>query len=388
MKVANHIRAFEQLLGNYDGKMPLSRFLVNYFKQNKQMGSSDRKWASRYIYCFFRLGNALKQEEKITRLAVADFMCHCSPSLVLSACLPELEPYVTLSVDEKLDKIKSLFSSFKLDDIFPFTNELSKGIDKNAFLKSFFAQPDLFISVNNTDIQTVINQLNEAKIIYKKIDDTTLALPNGTKLEQVINQAKLYQVQDWSSQKTGNFFKPNKHDYWWDCCAASGGKSILLHQLVSDIELLVSDVRETSLHNLQKRFQSAGIKKYQKKVLDLTQNNESILHHYKFDGILADLPCSGSGTWGRTPEMLHYFKSCKISNYAKLQKTITANAIKYLKPGKPLIYITCSVFKAENEDAVTFLIENFDLELEAMQLINGYLDKADSMFAARLIKKN
>lgn len=387
MKVANHIRTFEQLLDNYDGKMPLSRFLVNYFKQNKQMGSSDRKWASRYIYCFFRLGNALKQEEKITRLAVADFMCHCSPSLVLSACLPKLEPYVTLSVDEKLDKIKSLFSSFKLDDIFPFTNELSKGIDKNAFLKSFFVQPDLFIRVNNTDIQTVINQLNEAKIIYQKIDDTTLALPNGTKLEQVINQAKLYQVQDWSSQKTGSFFKPNKRDYWWDCCAASGGKSILLHQLVSDIELLASDVRETSLHNLQKRFQLAGIKKYQKKVLDLTQNNQSILHRYKFDGILADAPCSGSGAWGRTPEMLHYFESHKISNYAKLQKTITANAIKYLKPGKPLIYITCSVFKAENEDIVTFLIENFDLELEVMQLINGYLDKADSMFAARLIKK-
>jgi 16S rRNA (cytosine967-C5)-methyltransferase len=108
--------------------------------------------------------------------------------------------------------------------------------------------------------------------------------------------------------------------------------------------------------------------------------------NYEFDGILLDAPCSGSGTWGRTPEMLYYFEKYKIENYVKLQKAIGAQVIKYLKPGKPLIYMTCSVFKAENEDVVNYLTENFDLKLEKMELIKGYESKADSMFVARLTK--
>jgi 16S rRNA (cytosine967-C5)-methyltransferase len=71
----------------------------------------------------------------------------------------------------------------------------------------------------------------------------------------------------------------------------------------------------------------------------------------------------------------------------KLQKGIAANIIKYLKKDKPLIYMTCSVFKAENEAVVKYLTDKFDLKLERMELIRGYNNKADSMFVARLIKQ-
>ncbi len=128
------------------------------------------------------------------------------------------------------------------------------------------------------------------------------------------------------------------------------------------------------------------MKKYQKKVLDLLQNNDQDLHHYEFDGIILDAPCSGSGTWGRTPEMLYYFDSHKVSYFSKLQKAIASNVVRYLKEGKPLIYITCSVFKAENEEVVEWLEKEFSLEIEVMKMIYGYNDKADTMFAARLVK--
>ena len=58
---------------------------------------------------------------------------------------------------------------------------------------------------------------------------------------------------------------PNKWDQWWDACAASGGKSLLLHELEPDIKLVVSDIRESILANLDERFQQAGLRKYQKK---------------------------------------------------------------------------------------------------------------------------
>ena len=153
------------------------------------------------------------------------------------------------------------------------------------------------------------------------------------------------------------------------------------------IELLVSDLRESVLLNLDERFRLAGIRKYHKKELDLLRNNDQILHHYQFDGIILDAPCTGSGTWGRTPEMLTFFEERKINQFATIQKAIATNVIKYLKPGKPLVYITCSAFAAENEDVVNHLLETLPLTLEKMELIKGYQNNADTMFVARLIKR-
>ncbi|MEE1945446.1 RsmB/NOP family class I SAM-dependent RNA methyltransferase [Pedobacter sp. KR3-3] len=387
MKVEHQIRAFEQLLGSYDGVLPLHRYLFAYFKQNKQMGSSDRRWATRYLYSYFRLGKALGKLKTMERLAIADFLCNETPSLMVASQLPELEASFALPVADKIAIIQKKYPAFKLTDVFTFKPELSAGIDAAAFYTSFFVQPDLFIRVKETHIQAIINQLTAQGVTPQEVGPATLALPNGTKLEQLISDERLYQVQDFSSQLTGNYFEPQAGDYWWDCCAASGGKSLLLHSLEPQIELLVSDVRATSLGNLQERFQLAGIKQYHQKVIDLLQNNDQVLHHYEFDGILVDAPCSGSGTWGRTPEMLCFFENYKVENYNKLQKAIAGSVVKYLKKGKPLIYMTCSVFKAENEDMVDYLTKNFDLKFEKMELIKGYAHKADSMFVARLIKQ-
>ena len=140
-----------------------------------------------------------------------------------------------------------------------------------------------------------------------------------------------FEVQDFSSQQTAQFFKPQKWENWWDACAASGGKSLLLHELEPTVKLVVSDIRESILSNLDERFQQAGLLKYQKKLLDLTQNNDLILHDYAFDGIILDAPCSGSGTWGRTPEMISQFDEHKIEFFQRLQQSIARNVVKYLK---------------------------------------------------------
>lgn len=387
MRVEHQITAFERVFEGYDGAMPLHRYLFAYFKQNKQMGSSDRRWATRYVYSYFRLGKTLDKIAVLERLAIADFLCNNTSSLIVEKFLPELVSEISADLGIKLKLVEEKYPLFNTKEVFSFKAQLSEGIDEKAFHKSFFIQPDLFIRVRGTHIQAVINQLQAGNIPYLEIGDETIALPNGTKLEQVISDPRLYQIQDLSSQHTGTYFEPNKYDYWWDACAASGGKSLLLQSLEPNVNLLVSDLRESSLLNLQERFQLAGIKKYQLKAMDLLQNNDQILHDYAFDGILVDAPCSGSGTWGRTPEMLCFFEQHKVENYAKLQKAIASNVVKYLKPGKPLIYMTCSVFKAENEDVVNFLLENFDLKLEKMELIKGYDKKADSMFVARLIKQ-
>ena len=384
MKAVNQLKTFQRILDEYPAETPLSKFLPGFYRQNKQMGSTDRRIAGRLMYNYFRLGRAIPDAPADERLFVAEFLCNTQLNSFLQHFKPDWAACIGFSIDEKIGIIKTVFPDFKLDDVFPWPDRLSPGINKDAFLKSFFVQPDLFIRVNRGFEQNVRVGLAAAGVVYKDEGNNCLSLPNGTKLETLLPSQHWFEVQDYSSQQTAQFFKPNKWEGWWDACAASGGKSLLLHDLEPTVKLVVSDIRESILSNLDERFQQAGITKYQKKLLDLTQNNDLLLHDYTFDGIILDAPCSGSGTWGRTPEMISQFETHSIEFFQRLQQSIIRNVVKYLKPGKPLIYITCSAFKAENEDAVNFMVKELGLKVEQQVTLKGYGHKADTMFAARL----
>ncbi|WP_214069894.1 RsmB/NOP family class I SAM-dependent RNA methyltransferase [Mucilaginibacter sp. dw_454] len=387
MKAINQLKTFQRILGEYPAETPLGKFLPGFYRQNKQMGSSDRRVANRLMYNYFRLGKALFNTPTDERLLVAEFLCNTQVNSFLQHFKPDWAACVAFTIEEKIDLIQKTYPDFKLEDVFPWTDRISPDIDKQAFLKSFFVQPDLFIHVHNGYDHLVKAELTKAQITFKDEGNGCFSLPNGTRLETIFPTQHWFEVQDYSSQKTANYFKPQKWDAWWDACAASGGKSLLLHEEEPDIKLVVSDIRESILANLDERFRSAGLKKYQRKQLDLTQNVDQELHDYAFDGIILDAPCSGSGTWGRTPEMISQFEAPTIDFFQRLQKTIAANVIKFLKPGKPLIYITCSVFKAENEEVVNYLVKECGLTLESVEVLKGYGRKADSMFVARLSPK-
>src|ERR1700742_5219160 len=386
MKAINQLKTFLRILDEYPAETPLSKFLPGFYRQNKQMGSTDRKVASRLIYNYFRLGKALFNTPTEDRLIVAEFLCNNQINSFLQHFKPEWALCIGFDIDEKIKLVKTAYPDFKLTDVFPWSAELSDGIDKDAFLKSFFIQPDLFIRVRKGFEQHVKALLTKESIVFKDEGNGCLALPNGTRLETIFPQQNWFEVQDFSSQQTAQYFKPQKWEAWWDACAASGGKSLLLHELQPDLKLVVSDIRESILANLDERFQQAGLIKYQKKIIDLTQNVDPELHNYAFDGIILNAPCSGSGTWGRTPEMISQFQPQKIEFFQRLQQTISANVVKYLKPGKPLIYITCSAFKLENEAAVDFVVKELHMKIEEQTVLRGYENKADTMFICRLIK--
>lgn len=386
MKALNQLKTFQRILAEYPADVPLSKFLPGFFRQNKQMGSTDRKVASRLIYNYYRLGRALANQPDEDRLMVAEFLCNNQLNSFIQHFKPDWAACIGFSLDEKLNIVKTTYPDFKLEDVYPWTDKLSVGIDKQAFLKSFFIQPDLFIRVRKGFEQQVKTELKNAEVAFKDEGNGCLALPNGTRLENIFPKQHLFEVQDRSSQQTAQFFQPEKWGHWWDACAASGGKSLLLYELEPTVKLVVSDIRETILANLDERFEQAGIRKYQKKLVDLTGNVDPEMHDYEFDGIILDAPCSGSGTWGRTPEMISQFETYRMEFFQKLQKSITPNVTKYLKEGKPLIYITCSAFKTENEEVVDFLVKNLNLTLEKQEVIQGYGHKADTMFAARLIQ--
>jgi 16S rRNA (cytosine967-C5)-methyltransferase len=389
MRAEQQLRTFMRVLEKFPADKPLAKFLPEFFKRNKQMGSNDRRSASRLLYNYFRLGRAVADKSVEQRLFLAEFLCTSVDNPFLHHFRPDLNEKIYLSPDEKIS-YACLNEGLAMDEVFPFTEHLSEGIDKGAFLRSFFVQPDLFIRIHPKAVSWVLKTLEESNVDFSLIAGNTVAMPNGTNLNSLFPDnsfpVKPYEVQDLSSQKTAVYFKPNRYEHWWDACAASGGKSLLLFSEQPDIKLLVSDIRESVLDNLDERFIAAGLRTYQKKLIDLTKNADPEIHHYEFDGIILDAPCTGSGTWGRTPEMISQFEEYKIRGFQNLQMTIAANVIRYLKQGKPLIYITCSVFREENEEIISWLQKDHGMQLESYELIKGYGNKADTMFVARLIK--
>ncbi|MGZ5286303.1 MAG: Fmu (Sun) domain-containing protein, partial [Flavisolibacter sp.] len=260
-------------------------------------------------------------------------------------------------------------------------------IPQPLFQYSLLEQPDLFIRIRPGKKALVLKKLQAASIAYQEEGEFCLRLLSQTKMEDVLLIDEEVVVQDLNSQKTldGLHLPVTKGLTAWDCCAASGGKSILLHDLFPGVQITVSDVRETIIANLRKRFSRAGIQAYQSFVADLSSGGQ--VSKRKFDIVICDAPCSGSGTWARTPEQLLFFGEEQINQYTSLQKTIALQAAKYVKEGGWFIYITCSVFTAENESMVQMILEHTGLSLTEASYLPGYKKKADSLFTA-FFRKN
>jgi 16S rRNA (cytosine967-C5)-methyltransferase len=381
----SYFKTSVKLIEEFGGSIPLQHFLKKHFAANKKFGSKDRKCITDLCYTYFRLGHALKNLPVEEKILTAIFLCNDLPNGFIEHFKPEWNKSISLSPEEKLSVIDHQFS---ITDIFPWKEELSEGIDHEKFCRSFLVQPDLFLRIRPGNENSVISKLSAHNISYRQIDATCIALNNSTKIDQLLNVNKEVVVQDRNSQQVAKFFQPQTTNTKlqtlnaWDCCAGSGGKSIMLFDLNKNINLTVSDIRESILANLKKRFDEAGIKKYQSFITDLTTvNGQRTTANY--DLIIADVPCTGSGTWSRTPEALYFFKEKEIERFSELQKKILTNIIPCLKKGGSLVYITCSVFKKENEEAAEFIRSNFNLKMEQMEILKGYNKKADTMFAAR-----
>jgi 16S rRNA (cytosine967-C5)-methyltransferase len=386
---AQYLKTAAAFVEGYDGSVPLQHYLKAKFSAERKYGSKDRKNITHLCYSYFRLGHFLKNINTEDRIRVALFLT--SADEWKGIFNEELLALWDRDLEERIAIVEQRFPGNKVADIFPWQEELSDGIDKQRFTLSHLNQPYLFIRIRPGKEITVKNKLTNASILFTQVSPNCISLPNSSKLEDILELNKEYVVQDLNSQRVGEFLKiesvKSKGENEvvctkvWDCCAASGGKAIMAYDLIPNIQLTVSDVRPTIIHNLKNRFEEANISNYYSFVADLLQHQDSI-PNAPFNLIVCDAPCSGSGTWGRTPEQLYFFSTADIKRYSSLQKKITSNVIPFIKPAGYLLYITCSVFKKENEEVVEFIKEQFHLQLIKMELLKGYDKKADTMFAA------
>ncbi len=374
-----------KLIHSYKPGTPLPFHLKQFFQSEKKYGSKDRKMISSLCYHYFRCFHLYKDESfSEVHLLNSVFLCEKKDNDFLKALSPELNERVTSSIEEKLE-----YLGFEIINLYGYKNDLSDLIDEALFYKSFLTQPALFLRIRPGRKEKVIGSLNNAQIAYEVMGEMTVRLSNGENVEELLRLNRDAVVQDFSSQHVFDFLvesnlirQIDKAISVWDTCAASGGKSILLYDLFcGNIKLTVSDIRKNILSNLVTRLQQSGVNYYKKTALDLTKSSGFDIGE-KFDVVVCDVPCSGSGTWSRTPEQHFSFSNQQIATFVEKQQSIVSNVLPHVEKNGLFIYITCSVFKSENESMVDYIIRTFNFELLNMNYIKGYENQADTMFVA------
>jgi 16S rRNA (cytosine967-C5)-methyltransferase len=381
MHLHSYLHSAQTILALYDGAVPFSSWLQQYYREHKKFGSKDRRHIAHLCYCYFRIGNLCNDKSMEERLATGLFLCSHEPNPLLDALNKEWNSRAAAGIHAKLKKLDTHAS---VSHIFPWNEELSPEIDGLSFNQSMLVQPDVYLRLRPGKEEMVKKALHQAGIPFRPVSDWCIAIANSAKADAIVQLDRDAVVQDLNSQNVLSLLEDQhgllKKFAAWDCCAASGGKSLLLVDRFPHAQITVSDVRESILHNLRKRFERAGIRNYRFFIGDASKAGPP--RGGRFDLVLCDAPCSGSGTWSRTPEQLRYFKEAKIDMYAQLQKSLLRNVHHYLKPGGLLLYSTCSVFTKENEAVVNEAAEWPGLRFLKSAYFKGYHQKADTLFAA------
>ena len=381
MSIAHsHLKTAEALILSYPKGKPLVHHLKAFFATQKKYGSRDRKEISHFCYAYFRCASIFPQSMPIhEKIIYAIFFTQNTPSITLGVLNPELNEICSIAVDAKKEKLNLNSSHF-----FAFETMLSPSININQISNALLVQPSLFLRIRPGFHAQVKNKLTQHGL-SPVFEDDVIRLDNGTHLENVLELDKEVVVQDANAQKVFDLLLKQKLSAElkvWDVCAASGGKSILLFDKFSGlVKLAVTDIRNGILSNLKTRLQKSKIPIQKLLVADLTKSS-GLPESERFDIIIADVPCTGSGTWGRTPEQHFSFESNSISSFQQTQRKIVENSIPHLNHGGFLVYATCSVFSAENEDQTAYFQQHFGLELIGENYYDGSVMEADTLFSA------
>lgn len=167
-----------------------------------------------------------------------------------------------------------------------------------------------------------------------------------------------FEVQDQGSQIAALLVDARPGHVVLDLCAGAGGKTLALAAAMKgEGRIIAHDSDKTRLRPIFERLQRAGAKNVE--VLAASDAEALAGMAGRFDRVVIDAPCTGSGTWRRRPDAKWRLKPRNLEQRQKEQHEILAQAAQLVKPGGRLVYVTCSLLPAENtEQIATFLAAN------------------------------
>lgn len=169
------------------------------------------------------------------------------------------------------------------------------------------------------------------------------------------------QVQDLSSSLAGDAAGVKEGDYVIDVCGAPGGKSLHIAELLHGTGMVeVRDLTEKKIALVEDNIWRSGFSNIEARVQDATEFEPA--SEEKADLLIADLPCSGLGIIGRKPDIRYNVTEEQTRELAKLQREILSVVWRYVKSGGTMVFSTCTVDPAENEENVRWILSQLPFE--------------------------
>ncbi len=361
-------------------EIPADRVVSNYFRFRKYIGSKDRGEIAESVYSIIR------------NQALLEYLCE-SFRLKKSSRTVLLCYYANLK-DTKIDDIYERFSGEKYSPetlskqeieavkeclkssnavrskaphhvkfsypewILSFAENKDEKLEIEKQMQAMQLQAPMDLRVNTLliDRDSAINLLESEGIHCEKTPISSVGIRITKRSPIFATDAYkngLVEVQDEGSQIAGLLIGAQKHHKVIDFCAGAGGKSLILSNMMEGKGKILSfDVIPSRLEELRRRATRAKADNITIKSIE-SESDKHLKRYYEFaDIVVADVPCSGSGTWRRNPDMKWKLTSSDIERYNKLQFSILSNAAKLVKPEGYIVYITCSIFRAENQSII------------------------------------
>lgn len=195
-------------------------------------------------------------------------------------------------------------------------------------------------------------------------------------------------IQDPATRHSVELLAPQPGERILDACAAPGGKAFLIAAALGSAEgLTCTDSNEKRLPRLVENLQRLHAGTAAVSAHDWTQPAPDAWKEC-FDGILLDVPCSNTGVIRRRVDVRWRLQAPDIERITHTQRKILENAVPCVKPGGRIVYSTCSIERAENQDLVAaFLADHPEFELVDSREALPFRDGTDGAFAARLERK-
>lgn len=266
--------------------------------------------------------------------------------------------------------------------------------DAEGILKKSLGAPETVLRVNTlkTDIDSLISGLKQEGFDAEKspLIDNAIVLQGGAVMQSNAYKKGLFHVQDTASQICIATLDPKPGEIVFDMCSSPGGKAFTIAERMENHgKIYAFDLYEHRVKLINDGAERLGIEIINGNVWDSSKFSESLP---TADRVLCDVPCSGLGVIRRKPE-IRYKDLGFVDKLCDLQYNIINVAALYVKSGGTLVYSTCSLNKAENQNVCDrFLSDNPNFKKVALSDDDGYMtlmphkNNTDGFFIAKFIK--
>lgn len=350
MTPAARIQAAIELLDTIIGAArakgaPADRIIADYFRARRYAGSKDRRAVRDLVYQAIRLCGPVPESGRAAMLAVAGQDAAVAGLFDGSPHGPaprfDGEPTASTGLAPKW-----LAAALRASDL------------GGREIAALLGRAPLDIRVNALKAERAGLALPEPGEPLPSAQGLRFA--SGTPVEQWEAYAEgLIEVQDLGSQLIVEALPIAQGDTIVDLCAGGGGKTLALAaRLGNAASLVAADTDKRRLGNLAPRAARAGAAVDHTVLLDPGREMRSLhLWANKADHVLVDAPCSGSGTWRRSPEGRWRLDPAELKRLGALQDHVLDLAAQLVRPGGSIAFVTCSVLDAEGPDRIAAFLE-------------------------------